>query len=100
MVFQHWHHDGGHGGPFAAVGRLRPDRRVDRTPVDLGWSLLLGAVFGWAIYIVNFLMVAPLIFPWFGMARGGISMFAHVLFGAVLTGSYTLLRGRHRVDQP
>ena len=63
---------------------------------DLGVALLIGAVFGWAIYIVNFLMIAPVMFPWFGMARGGISIFAHVVFGAVLTGAYIGLRARHR----
>jgi hypothetical protein len=64
--------------------------------LDLGLAVLVGAVFGWAIYIVNFLIVAPVLFPWFGMARGGISIFAHVVFGAVLTGSYIALRRRHR----
>jgi hypothetical protein len=63
---------------------------------DLGVSLLVGAVYGFAIYVVNFLMIAPVFFPWFGMARGGISIFAHAMFGAVLTGSYILLRGRRR----
>jgi len=63
---------------------------------DLGVALLIGAVFGWAIYIVNFLMIAPVMFPWFGMARGGMSIFAHVVFGTVLTGAYIGLRGRHR----
>ncbi len=63
---------------------------------DLSLALLIGAVYGWAIYILNFLIVAPVMFPWFGMARGGISIFAHVVFGAVLTGSYIALRGRHR----
>lgn len=63
---------------------------------DMGVALLVGAVFGWAIYAVNFLMIAPVLFPWFEMARGGISIFAHVMFGVALTGSYILLRGRHR----
>jgi len=63
---------------------------------DLAASLAIGAVYGWAIYIMNFLMIAPVMFPWFGMARGGISIFAHVVFGAVLTGSYILLRARHQ----
>jgi hypothetical protein len=62
---------------------------------DLGWALVIGAVYGWAIYVVNFLMIAPVMFPWFGMARGWISIFAHVVFGAVLTGSYVALRRRH-----
>lgn len=62
---------------------------------DMGVALVVGAVYGWAIYIVNFLMVAPILFPWFAMARGGISIFAHVVFGAVLTGAYIMLRRRH-----
>lgn len=64
---------------------------------DLSLALLIGAVYGWAIYILNFLIVAPVMFPWSGMARGGMSILAHVVFGAVLTGSYIALRGRHRV---
>ena len=63
---------------------------------DLAVALLVGAVYGWAIYILNFLIIAPVLFPWFGMARGGLSIVAHVIFGAVLTASYIALRGRHR----
>lgn len=63
---------------------------------DMGVALLVGGVYGLAIYIVNFLMIAPVMFPWFGMARGGISIFAHIAFGVVLTGAYIALRNRRR----
>lgn len=65
---------------------------------DLGWALVIGAVFGWAIYVLNFLVVAPVLFPWFGMARGGVSIFGHVMFGVILTGSHIALRRRRRQD--
>ncbi len=63
---------------------------------DMGIALAVGAAFGWAVYIVNFLVVAPIMFPWFGMARGAISIFAHVMFGAVLAAAYIGLRRRHQ----
>ena len=63
---------------------------------DLGVALLIGAGYGFALYVLNFLIIAPVMFPWFGMARGGISIFSHVLFGAILTGAYVGLRSRHR----
>lgn len=62
---------------------------------DVGLALLIGAVFGLAIYIVNFHMVVPFMFPWFVMARGAISIVSHIAFGMVLTGAYIALRGRH-----
>ena len=63
---------------------------------DLGIALLTGAVYGFALYVLNFLIIAPVMFPWFGMARGGISIFSHVMFGAILTAAYIGLRSRHR----
>lgn len=70
--------------------------------VILGWAVhrldsaaavLAGAVFGLvAVYLVNFYLVAPMLFPWFIEARNWISVVAHVAFGAVLGGSYAALR--------
>lgn len=44
------------------------------------------------MYLVNFYLVAPVLFPWFVEARNWISVVAHVLFGAVLAGTYVALR--------
>lgn len=45
--------------------------------------IVLGTLFGLAVYAVNFYGFTAL-FPWFAMARGGITIFAHAVFGAVL----------------
>lgn len=62
---------------------------------DMGLALLVGAVLGFAIYVVNFHVVASAVFSWFAMARGAVSIVSHVVFGMVLTGSYVALRRRH-----
>lgn len=58
----------------------------------LGIALLIGAVFGFGIYLVNFYLIAPAAFPWFAMARNWISVFNHTLFGIVTAGAYIGLR--------
>ncbi len=63
--------------------------------VDLGVALLIGAVYGLAIYLVNFHALVPGVFPWFVMARSGITTLNHVVLGIVLTGAYIGLRNRH-----
>lgn len=57
-----------------------------------GTALLFGAIFGVAIYLVNFYLIAPAAFPWFTMARNWISVVAHALFGIVAAGAYMRLR--------
>lgn len=62
----------------------------------LGLSLVAaiggGAIFGVAVYFVNFYGLTAL-FPWFAMARGMISIFAHAVFGAVAAGVYQVIAG-------
>jgi uncharacterized membrane protein YagU involved in acid resistance len=62
---------------------------------DMLAALGIGAVLGFAIYVVNFHIVVPAMFSWFVGARGGISILSHVVFGMALTGSYVALRHRH-----
>lgn len=62
-------------------------RRANR-----GTGLMIGAVFGLAIYLINFYPIASAMFPWFAMARGWVSAVAHIMFGAVAGLSYTWLR--------
>lgn len=57
-----------------------------------GVALLIGAGFGLAVYLVNFYLIAPALFPWFEMARNWISIFNHILFGVVAAGAYIGLR--------
>lgn len=56
---------------------------ISRFQLNLFASLAIGAVFGMLIYFINF-YVFTAIFPWFAMARGGIGLFSHAMFGFVL----------------
>ena len=60
-------------------------------------SLLIGAVFGLLLYVVNMYGFTHL-FPWFEIARDWITLVTHVAFGLAAAGVYTLLtdRARHR----
>ncbi len=60
----------------------------------LGMSLLVGTVFGLLIYFVSFYIFTS-IWPWFAMARGMISIFAHVAYGFTLGWAYHALASRH-----
>ncbi len=59
-------------GAFASsVGFLRNNR----------WALIgVATVFGFALWIVNFYVVAPIAFPWFGMANPVVQFLAHTFF--------------------
>ena len=64
--------------------------------MGMGMALLTGAVFGLvAIYLVNFHLIAPAVFPWFTMAQNWISVLSHVVFGLVVAGVYVAYRDRH-----
>ncbi len=53
----------------------------------LGLAILIGAIFGLILYFVNFYGFTA-IFPWFAMARNGISIFSHIVFGAAAAWIY------------
>ncbi len=66
--------------------------------VVLGWiishwrmslvtSIIAGTIFGLVVYFVDFYLMTA-VFPWFAMARGAISIFAHAMFGLVLGWAY------------
>ena len=61
--------------------------------LDLTWALVVGLAFGLAVYLINFYVLTA-VFPWFAMARNGITIFAHLLFGLVLAWSYKGLARR------
>lgn len=63
---------------------------------NMGRGLVLGAVFGLAIYVLNFYLIAPFAFPWFVMARNWISAFSHIMFGVVFGLAYVRI-GKSRV---
>ena len=58
------------------------------------WRMLIsivgGALFGVAIYLINF-FTFTLFFPWFFPARAWPFMIGHILFGAIAGGVYELL---------
>lgn len=55
--------------------------------LSMGVSVLLGAVFGLALYFVNFYGFTA-IFPWFAMARNWVTIFSHVMFGVIAVYSF------------
>ena len=63
--------------------------------LSTGLAMLIGLLFGVAIYYVSFYPIADAMFPWFADARGGVSLFSHALFGAVLGLGYAMLRRPH-----
>lgn len=68
--------------PLAIVYGLLIGWAVTRvTPARLGGTLVLGAVIGLAIYLVNFYVVTGFAFEWFAMARNWVSTLAHMIFG-------------------
>lgn len=54
-----------------------------------GPLLIAGAVYGLAIYAVN-LYGFTLLFPWFEVARDGVTLAAHIIFGLALAGGCRL----------
>ncbi|MDQ6785346.1 MAG: hypothetical protein M3033_00810 [Acidobacteriota bacterium] len=55
--------------------------------MSLGVAILIGAVFGLALYFINFYGLTA-VFPWFATARNGITIFTHIAFGAVAAWVY------------
>jgi hypothetical protein len=53
-------------------------------------AAVVGAGFGGLLYAVNFYAFAR-IFPWFAVARGWMTLSAHVVFGIVAAAAYVLL---------
>lgn len=50
-----------------------------------GAALFAGALYGLVIYVVN-LYGFTMIFPWFAVARGWVTVLAHLVFGLTLAG--------------
>jgi hypothetical protein len=55
-----------------------------------GIALFTGAVFGVALYFLDFYGMSRF-FPWFTELRGGVTLLAHVIFGMVTAGMYWYL---------
>lgn len=50
-------------------------------------AVMIGALFGIALYFINFYIFTEA-FPWFAEARNGVTLFAHIVFGAVTAYAY------------
>ncbi len=76
------------GAVASSVGFLRNNR----------WALI-GAVtvFGFALWIVNFYVVAPILFPWFLMANPVVQFLAHTFFFGTALG--LVLAARAQPDE-
>lgn len=66
--------------------------------MSLVTAIIAGTVFGLLVYFVDFYLMTA-VFPWFAMARGGISIFAHAMFGLVLGWTYHAIAKPDRLDE-
>ncbi len=65
---------------------------------SFGMASLVGALFGCAVYLLNFYLLGRY-FNWFDEARGWESLFAHALFGLVAADAYMHFE-RREADAP
>ena len=72
---------------------------VARWNMGLITMAVAGAAFGMVVYLITFYGFTAL-FPWFAMARNGISLFSHAMFGLVLGWSYYVLARPRVVTAP
>ena len=61
--------------------------------LDMTWALIVGAVFGLALYYINFYGFTRA-FPWFADARGGVSIFTHIVQSGLMALLYKMLDRR------
>lgn len=75
------------GTVAGSIGALKGNRRT-----------LVGAAtaFGFTLWIVNFYVIAPVLFPWFGMANPVVQFIAHTFFFGTTLG--LILAQRLRKD--
>jgi len=67
-------------------------QRLDRFP-----ALGAGAAFGLGVWLLNYFVIAPYAFPWFGGMRFAPSVpFLHALFGVAAVGAYLAITARER----
>ena len=55
-----------------------------------------GAVYGLALYVVNYYLIAPILFPWLAELRGIVGIATHFTFGTVMGLAIVRLRNRGR----
>lgn len=65
--------------------------------MSLATAIIAGTLFGLVVYFIDFYIMTA-VFPWFAMARGAISIFAHAVFGLVLGWAYHAIAS-HRSER-
>jgi hypothetical protein len=71
---------------------------ISKWRMSLVTALIAGTIFGLVVYFVSFYIMTA-VFPWFAMARGAISIFAHAMFGLVLGWVYHAIARPDRVTE-
>ena len=61
--------------------------------VDIGWAVVVGCVYGLVLYYINFYGFAAA-FPWFADARGGVSVFTHIVQSGLMALLYKMFDRR------
>lgn len=59
----------------------------------LGRAIIVGAVFGAMLYLINFYGFTT-VFPWFETGRNGVTLFTHIVFSVTAVMAYKNLHGR------
>jgi len=67
-------------------------RALRRVPPALGW--IAGAACGLALYVINYQVIGPWLFPWFDDSQGAVTAFDHLLFGVAVALTFATLRRR------
>jgi len=58
--------------------------------MDIAWAIVVGAIYGLALYYINFYGFTKA-FPWFADARGGVSIFTHMVQSGLMAWIYKAL---------
>ncbi len=81
------------GAVFGAIIALAPALRESNLRL-----VAAATVYGFVLWIVNFYVIAPIAFEWFGMADSTVQFVAHTFFFGSVLGLLMLARGASRTD--
>ncbi len=65
--------------------------------LSMEMALLVGAIFGLALYLVNFYGFTE-VFPWFAKARNWVQIVIHILFGLIAAWSFKGFQAREPTE--
>jgi hypothetical protein len=65
-------------------------------------AVVIGLLFGVAIFVVDFYVLTPAFFPWMAEMRTVVTFIGHLIFGLTVAGVYGLAQGalRKSIDLP